>query len=54
MGHFEIDIEMAFFFFFPKPSDLLGYRVKIPISERDTKLNTTCVTKSNLVLLVGV
>ena len=53
MGHFEIDIEMDFFFF-SKPSDLLGYRVKIPISERDTKLNTTCVTKSNLVLLVGV
>lgn len=52
MGHFEIDLEMTFFF--PKPSDLLGYRVKIPISEKDTKLNTTCVTKSNLVLLVGV
>ena len=52
MGHFEIDIEKAFFS--PKPSDLLGCRVKTPLSERDTKLNTTCVTKSNLVLLVGV
>lgn len=53
MGHFEIDIEKAFFFS-PKPSDLLSCRVKTPLSERDTKLNTTCVTKSNLVLLVGM